>query len=440
MRKCIDIFARLTEKLLSYFNLNEGSHSYNLMKHGIGHIITPELIEESERNGGYLIIPIPFSFLPSFIIGKIKNFVVITDHVLAKKIGCYTTDVNSREPFKFLRYVLGTPNLIITNTDNEALNKRRTFKETINNPDIMIKVRRKFIAFCKYNCYQKMDIEKELTKFMARLLGEQLLGIHIYPKNMDRFIELITDLDEAVLKMEINKLAIIEQKLRPFSDYIHEKNKKNIESNEYIVMHLLNKNEPVENLNIGSAFLITMNLIKLTCISIIFLATNPHLQNDLRKAFNEDNTTIIRNFYYEFCRLYIPTSISRYSTASVTIDKCSQHLIKQFPANSMFYIAGSAIRLNETIYENPTMFNPARFNDSDIKMNTVKLMPFGIGARQCPASSGFSENFWRNALEVTLKYFYLECNDPLNFEDLHLKTNYIKLKEKYMVHITPIKE
>ena len=91
----------------------------------------------------------------------------------------------------------------------------------------------------------------------------------------------------------------------------------------------------------------------------------------------------------ELTRLFIPIDTNRFASRE-TVFK-GQNGSVNFPANTMFHILGRRIRMNPELYPKSTEFNPDRFLENGIKMNSIQLCPFGIGPRQCPASGTFTK-------------------------------------------------
>lgn len=94
--------------------------------------------------------------------------------------------------------------------------------------------------------------------------------------------------------------------------------------------------------------------------------------------------------------------------------------------------------MDQNIYPNPTVFNPDRYIDNNIKMNDIYMSPFGLGSRQCPASGSFTTTFWRKAMETIFLNANIEIVNTAEFEDIDINTRHIKLQKRYMATINDI--
>lgn len=85
----IAIYTNIKEWFLKLVGVGINTRSRQLLEQGNKYLVT-RLAQISATNGdGYAIVDVPFSYLPTSIIGYAKHVVVITDHSLAKQIGNY---------------------------------------------------------------------------------------------------------------------------------------------------------------------------------------------------------------------------------------------------------------------------------------------------------------------------------------------------------------
>jgi len=441
-------FSAIKEYLFSWIGMEPGTRTRNLYEKG-GEYLSSELVKETEN--GHATVQLPFSFLPSFIMGPIKYITIITDPQLAKQIGSYgvtsaTFDSNVRVPFYITRILMRRENVVSRN-DSNVRNDRSKMKSIMHDSKRISEViHNEFTTWYVENKNQVVNLEDSLKKVLIRTLGKSLLGMHQFPPNNDEvkfslgdMINLLDDIDEAMTLLNIERMKELEPiMMDKYSVWLFENNIETITSKDSIVPHLVGDVYDSYSVNVANLFLVTPNVTKLTYLSVIFFAIHQEWQDILRSALKnkEENKITLRNIYMELARLFIPTNIPRFASRPTTFE--GQEGPLEFPANTMFYIMGRSIRMDPERYPEPEKFNPDRFLDNNIRMNSVELSPFGIGPRQCPASGMFTEKFWLKIMEVVFLNNRVEIEGDVEFEHIPEDTRHISLENEYHAKIIPL--
>jgi cytochrome P450 len=114
---------------------------------------------------------------------------------------------------------------------------------------------------------------------------------------------------------------------------------------------------------------------------------------------------LVHNIIRETIRLYpaVPFSSKFFKDRRINIHGVS------IPEGTNILWMKTAIGLNKSIYENPTEFNPSRYEKDETKHkkeSVESLMPFGGGIRHC-VGSHLAESLCTRLLTMILKEFEL---------------------------------
>lgn len=433
------LFAYLYELLMSLVGLRKGSRSRKLFERGTEYIFT-ELAEKTNKKG-YATVKVPLSFLPKWITGnEVKWITVVDDLDFAEFVGTYGTSKNNKDPayrlpFTIIDDVMGT-NSIASVVDENVGRDRRMMKNVIHNFErIDNSINKNVGKWMSTNLEKEVDLEKNIKLILTKILCESIMGIDNLPKGdaLDELTSLVHSFDRALMDYDVKKIKQYGKMLKPISKNIYESNPETTQQKDRSVLpHLIRDYDPSPT-NIGPTLLATTNVTNLVCFTIIFLASEEKWQNILREALLNDDKKTIDNYYKEMVRLFIPINIPRYASKEVEFNG------ETFPPNTMFHILGRKIRMDPDIYPEPETFNPDRFNESNISMNSIKLCPFGFGPRVCPASSKATKHVWLRTMEILLKNHKINLSDSTKkMESIDKNVRIIELKNTYWGKLTEL--
>lgn len=93
------------------------------------------------------------------------------------------------------------------------------------------------------------------------------------------------------------------------------------------------------------------------------------------------NLPYLQNIIHEVLRLYPPGPLLLPHMSSADCEIGGYHIPKQ----TMVMVNAWAIQRDPKIWHDPTSFQPERFEEG--KVETYRLLPFGVGRRACPGAS-----------------------------------------------------
>jgi len=426
------------EWILSYLGLAQGTDSRELMERGGEFLVTDLAQKASQDPLGYAMVRVPFSFLPRFLGGgDIQNICVVTNLKLARWVGNYGVstsnfDSSARLPYNITETIMGIENLVNRN-DPQVKSDRKEMKRVMHDFDRILRVvKSEFGLWLETESQKpKTNMESSIKQVMIKILGQSLLGIHHFPPDFNHFILILDYLDEAMTLFDLDNINKYEALMRPYSHWFYQHNHETMFSRENsIIPYLVGDERDPHKVNLAGAFLVTSNITKLIYFSVIFFMTHPEWQSRLRGALHNNSQNLLHAIYKELCRLYVPTNIPRYTSKEITYQDGDDEMV--FPPYTMFYVLGRFIRMNPKIFPHPEVFRPERFlGKNDIRMNSIELSPFGIGTRQCPAASQFTEKFWRCAMETIFDSCEIKAINDIKLENVPPEARFIKLRNQY---------
>lgn len=442
-----------TEFVMRIIGLGKGTRARKLIDQGKDYLVT-ELADEAAKGSGYATVEMPFSFLPKWIsrhiVGDVKYLTVVTDPSLGRQIGNYGSyteredggsfDHQVRVPYLMTNILIRADNIVSRN-DCQVKQDRSNMKRVMHDEEYVNNIiGKEFDDFLTKNIGKNINLKTHIRKTMIRALGRSILGMETFPEDeeFDDMIELLEEIDEAMTRLEVEKLQKLESKIMKYSKWIYDNNKDTLLGEHSIIPHLIGTD--LENINVANAFLVTPNLTKLVYLTVIFFACNSHHQNQLRRYIQNKDEEGIKRVYMELTRLFVPTNIPRFASRETTFkyrrynDYNEESHKVTFPADTMFYILGRYIRMNPKLFENPAEYNPDRFIDGKLKMNQAHMFPFGIGQRQCPASGSFTYTFWKQVMEMLFSWGEVIIDfdsQHTQMEEIPLHARHIKLQNTY---------
>jgi len=440
----------IMEYLMDWIGMGAGTETRKLYQQGGEYIVTEMIQKASSSDQGYTTVEVPFSrifsHLPTWLGGnQIREIAVVTDPKLAREIGNYGTgrlesfDPDARLPFRLIDLIMKS---IVSRNDPQVKEDRKLMKQVMHDFDWNLKITRtEFGKWLKVANDQPINLEKSIKITMIKILGQSLLGFHVFPPDyeveenslsLNGLSRILDRMDEAIILFDTEAISRYETELWEYSEWFYQHNRESIEDigNQHNIFPFLVKNKDnLKKVNLAAAFLVTPNITKLIYLTVIFFSTNPNWQKYLRQVLNSNDDQALKRLYNEFCRLFIPTAIPRYTSKEMVFSGV------KFKADTMFYISGRAIRMNPEIFPEPEKFWPDRFLENNIRMNSHLLSPFGIGVRQCPAASQFTEKIWRTVIETVFSTHQIEMVNQIRMEEFPVDVQIIKLQNQYFARI-----
>lgn len=255
---------------------------------------------------------------------------------------------------------------------------------------------------------------------------------------------------ENISNSDFNQLK---DQLRQINDDLLEKNEEQIlEENSYLKhMYETRKATQLKQLNAIGSLIVEGNITTVLTGAILQLATTPKLQAKLRKELNkltvenfdslEDYMTAILHckylhaIYLEALRYFSPSPpIARWASKKGNIKGNS------ISARSYIFIPMRRILHDQNHWPNPQVFDPTRHLENPRSLNTYPFVPFSVGRRGCPASLGFAEAIFKNALIALFQNHELTLTSHQRIETIPITTKEPRFKQTYQGTLQNIKE
>jgi len=206
-------------------------------------------------------------------------------------------------------------------------------------------------------------------------------------------------------------------------------------------MYTARKSKNLEDLNGLLGLVVEGNITTVLTCAILQIATQPELQKALReelKGFDMNvlsspegyakvrELKLLNNIYLEALRYFSPAPpLVRYAS------KTGKMGDKDIPARSYIFMPLRQIMHDPKKWGSPQVFDPARHEQSQVRVNNYPLTPFSTGPRVCPASFGFAEALFKIALLSIFKDQELRLTSHNQLEKIPVKTKEPRLKKDY---------
>lgn len=438
----------------SYF-LPQGSAQRRLAEQGMGFVVGELTDDAFKSTDGIAFVDTPlkdWTQTKQYLgLNKTKAIAVVTDPELIKGVAAYgdfdkkTFDPETRLGFDYLIRMVNRATLLNHNDKSVRQDRNNIRKILADNERILPHVEQEFLQWLKKVEGRKINLTTSIKKLIFKMVN-RTVGFKTLPKGKDLqdLIDLVDDVDELLNTNPDNpKSRALYRKTQEYTKWLLENNQVHNGSN--LISALIPPTE-MKGLNAAMLLAVTSNITRLLVLTFIFLAYHPEWQEKVQKAIQTGDEKFLDRFYKECCRLFITTPMTaKYFSKDHEIESGKSGQKITIPAGTMVVIPHR--RIHFECYSNPEVFNPDRpeflptsSDDKAVEINTPMLSPFGLGLRQCPASTLYTRKVFDQLLQLSVKHCVMEKPNSTSqtFVLPDSRSTYTKIDTDYPVVVNKV--
>lgn len=338
-------------------------------------------------------------------------------------------DPGARKPFGVVTDFIGVETMIAENGRHIPL-ERRALKTYLDPKNAIQATRTEFSDAIK-NWSSQTSINDMVRIACINILAKTWLNLVAPPPKA--FYSLIKKAEHLIFNydsVDPAEFCHLKKQIKDLNDAYVEKHEKDILSSPGYLKYLLSRGKVrhLKDLNGLAGLVVEGNITTVLTGAILEIARNKALQTNLHDELLSlgCKSPLLHHIWLEALRFYAPAApVVRYASKAAKIAGVN------ISKGSFIFLPTRRIMHDPREWQNPHLFDPMRHINGNIRINTYPLVPFSTGKRVCPASFGYAETIFKEALICLFRENSISLFTKTEVETIPVNAKQARFKKDY---------